>query len=79
MRVLVLRVASAPGKAVLPLATSHARRLFSSSSIRAEEDKAPKGIPLALDLDGIHIPKSGQGKSAHLCPLFLSNLMYIIC
>lgn len=47
------------------LTTTPARRVFSNSVCRFEEAKASKGIPLALDLGGIQIPKPGQSMSSH--------------
>ena len=54
-------VANNSAKAVSRSASNGPYRLFSTSIARTEEPKASKGIPLALDLDGIHIPKQGQG------------------
>ena len=73
-------VANNSAKAVSRSASNGPYRLFSTSIARAEEPKASKGIPLALDLDGIHIPKQGQGLySVFLMPCKLLNVVSASC
>lgn len=65
---LIAMLRAANGISGIPnrvLTTTSARRVFSNSTCRFEEAKASKGIPLALDLGGIQIPKAGQSMSTH--------------